>query len=82
MGCPKMVPKGNLLEMMSNWQTSIEYEDNQIMTVTTFATEEAKVSVHSSLLLLLGQLAILSEFRREVRLIAVGRAGGWLSGVV
>ena len=32
MGCPKMVLKGNLSEMMSNWQTSIGYEDNQIMT--------------------------------------------------
>ena len=32
MGCPKMVTKGNLSEMMSNWQTSIGYEDNQIMT--------------------------------------------------
>ena len=32
MGCPKIVLKGNLLEMMSNWQISIGYEDNQIMT--------------------------------------------------
>ena len=32
MGCPKIVPKGNLLEMVSNWQVSIGYEDNQIMT--------------------------------------------------
>ena len=32
MGFPKMVPKGNLLEMISNWQISIGYEDNQIMT--------------------------------------------------
>ena len=29
---PKMVLKGNLSEMMSNWQISIGYEDNQIMT--------------------------------------------------
>ena len=50
--------------------------------MTTFAAEEAKVAVHLSLLLLLGQLAILSEFREEVGLVAVGRAGGWLSGVV
>ena len=34
MGCLKMVPKGNLSEMISNWQISIGYEDNQIMTVT------------------------------------------------
>ena len=47
--------------------------------MTTFATEEAKVVIHSSLLLWLGQLAILSEFRGEVRLVAVGRAGGGLS---
>ena len=33
MGCPKIVPKGNLLEMVSNWQISIGYEDNQIMTL-------------------------------------------------
>ena len=34
MGCPKIVLKGNLSEMVSNWQVSIGYEDNQIMTVT------------------------------------------------
>ena len=50
--------------------------------VTAFATEEAKVAVHSLLLLLLGQLAILSEFGREVGVVAVGRAGGWSSRVV
>ena len=50
--------------------------------VTAFAAEEAKVVVHSSLSLLLGQLAILSKFGREVGLAAVGRAGGWSSGVV
>ena len=50
--------------------------------VTTFAAEEAKVAVHSSLLLLLGQLAILSKFRGEVGLVAVGRAGRWSSRVV
>ena len=50
--------------------------------VTTFATEEAKVAVHSSFSLLLGQLAVLSEFRGEVRLVAVGRAGKGLSRVV
>ena len=32
MGCPKIVLKGNLSEIMSNWQISIRYEDNQIMT--------------------------------------------------
>ena len=50
--------------------------------MTTFAAEEAKVVVHSSLSLLLGQLAVLSEFGREVGLVAIGRAGGWSSGVV
>ena len=50
--------------------------------MTIFATEEAKVAIHWSLSLLLGQLAILSEFGREVRLVAVGRAGGWSSRVV
>ena len=35
MGCPKIVPKGNLSEMVSNWQISIGYEDNQIMTDTS-----------------------------------------------
>ena len=43
--------------------------------VTTVAAEEAKVAVHLSLSLLLGQLAVFSEFRREVGLVAVGRAG-------
>ena len=32
MGCLKIVLKGNLSEMMSNWQISIGYEDNQIIT--------------------------------------------------
>ena len=50
--------------------------------MTAFAAEEAKVVVHSSLSLLLGQLAVLSEFRREVGLVAVGRAGRWSSRVV
>ena len=50
--------------------------------MTTFAAEEAKVVVHSSFSLLLGQLAVLSEFRGEVGLVAVGRAGGGSSGVV
>ena len=50
--------------------------------VTAFAAEEAKVAVHSSLSLLLGQLAILSKFRGEVGLIAIGRADGGSSGVV
>ena len=50
--------------------------------MTAFAAEEAKVVVHSSLPLLLGQLAVLSEFGREVGFVAVGRAGGWSSGVV
>ena len=50
--------------------------------MTAFAAEEAKVVVHSSLLLLLGQLAVLFEFRGEVGLVAVGRAGRWLCGVV
>ena len=31
MGCPKIALKDNLSEMMSNWQISIGYEDNQIM---------------------------------------------------
>ena len=50
--------------------------------MTAFAAEEAKVAVHSSLSLLLGQLAVFSKFGREVGLIAVGRAGGWSSRVV
>ena len=50
--------------------------------MTAFAAEEAKVAVHLSLSLLLGQLAVFSEFGREVELIAVGRAGRWSSGVV
>ena len=50
--------------------------------VTAFAAEEAKVAVHSLLSLLLSQLAVLSKFGREVRLVAVGRAGGWSSRVV
>ena len=50
--------------------------------MTAFAAEKAKVVVHLLLSLLLSQLAILSEFGREVRLVAVGRAGGQLSGVV
>ena len=44
--------------------------------MTAFAAEEAKVAVHLLLLLLLGQLAILSKFRGEVGLVTVGRAGG------
>ena len=50
--------------------------------MTTFATEEAKVVVHLSLSHLLGQLAVLSEFREEVRLVIVGRAGRGSSRVV
>ena len=42
--------------------------------MTTFATEEAEVAIHSLLSLLLSQLAILSKFRGEVRLVAVRRA--------
>ena len=49
--------------------------------MTTFVAEEAKVAVHSSLSLLLGQLAVFLQLRRKVRLVAVGRAGGRLSGV-
>ena len=30
MGRPKMIPKGDLSEMMSNWQISIGYEGNQV----------------------------------------------------
>ena len=41
--------------------------------MTTFVTEEAEVAVHSLLSFLLGQLAILSKFRGEVRLIVVPR---------
>ena len=40
----KMVLKGNLLEMMSTWQISIGYEDNQIMTpprTSSFSVSEA-----------------------------------------
>ena len=50
--------------------------------MTAFAAEEAKVVVHSSLSLLLGQLAVLSEFGREVGHVTIGRAGGWSSRVV
>ena len=50
--------------------------------MTAFATEEAKVVVHSLLSLLLGQLAVLSKFRGEVGLVAVGSTGGWSSRVV
>ena len=32
MGYLKIVPRGDLSEMMSNWQISIGYKDNQIMT--------------------------------------------------
>ena len=39
MGCLKMVLKGNLSEMISNWQISIGYEDNQIMTITKISAE-------------------------------------------
>ena len=44
--------------------------------MTAFAAEEAKVAVHSTLSLLLGQLAVFSEFGREVGFIAVERVGG------
>ena len=51
--------------------------------MTTFATEEAKVAVHLSLLLLLSQFAILSKFGREVGLVVVaGGADKQLAGVV
>ena len=51
--------------------------------MTTFATEQAKVAVHSSLSFLLGQLAILSKFIREVGLVVVARgADRWLSRAV
>ena len=50
--------------------------------MTAFAAEEAKVAAHLLLSLLLGQLAVLSEFRGEVGLVVVGRAGRWSSGVV
>ena len=46
MGCPKIVPKGNLSEMVSNWQISIGYEDNQIMTMSNHHT------LHSRFILL------------------------------
>ena len=49
--------------------------------MTAFAVEEAKVAVYLLLLLLLGQLAVFSEFRRKVGLVAVGRAGRWSSGL-
>ena len=53
--------------------------------MTTFTAKEAKFVVHLSLSLLLGQLAVLSEFGGEVGFVAVGRAGGtsgWSSRVV
>ena len=42
MGCPKIVLKGNLSEMVSNWQISIGYEDNQIMTLFRVAFHNAQ----------------------------------------
>ena len=36
----------------------------------------------SPLSLLLSLLSVLSKFRGEVRLVAVGRAGGWSPGVI
>ena len=51
--------------------------------MTTFAAKEAKVVVHSSLSLLLGEFAVLSEFGGEVGLVGrAGRIGRWSSGVV
>ena len=51
--------------------------------MTTFAAEEAKVTVHPSLLFLLGQLSILSKLGREVRLVVVAKgADGWLSRAI
>ena len=50
--------------------------------MTTFAIEEAKVAIHSSLPLLLGWLAVLSEFRGEIGPVAIRRTGKWSSGVV
>ena len=41
MGCPKIVLKGNLLEIMSNWQISIGYGDNQIMTIVVISRESS-----------------------------------------
>ena len=49
--------------------------------MSTFATEEAKAAVQSLLSLLLGQLAILIEFGREVGFVA-GGTDGQSSGVV
>ena len=45
MGCPKMVLKGNLSEMISNWQISIGYEDNQIMTGIPFQSLAAPLMI-------------------------------------
>ena len=42
MSCLKIVPKGNLSETMSNWQTSIGYEDNQIM------ASDSKTAFHTN----------------------------------
>ena len=51
--------------------------------MTAFAAEGAKVAVHLSLSLLLGQLAILSKFGGEVGFVFVaGKADRQLSGVV
>ena len=44
MGCPKIVPKGNLSEMVSNWQISIGYEDNQIMTLMKYSIPKENYS--------------------------------------
>ena len=49
--------------------------------MSTFAVEEEKVAVYSSLSLLLGQLAVLSKFEKEVGLVA-GGADRQLSGIV
>ena len=51
--------------------------------MTAFTAKKAKFVVHSSLALLLGELAVLSEFGGEVGLVGrAGRTDGWSSGVV
>ena len=50
MGCPKMVLKGNLSEMISNWKISIGYEDNQIMTATNKVKPNMSTLLSNSLI--------------------------------
>ena len=63
MGYPKIVPKGNLSEMVSNWQISIGYEDNQIMTIMTFQT--FSISNKPTFSILIGLTASKSNWRMD-----------------